>query len=174
MFSSEEPQRPLRCLPLLSESLVAVAVSTAGLRMTRPLTVRELCKQPLILTSYPNSLRQIVDRAAQRLGAEIKVRMEVDMTALMLDLVRHGLGYAVLPYCAVHEHLGAGTLSAAPVRGLNIHWLLACSSERPLTAAGRALADTVQKECAALMESGRWPTALSSSAAGGLRRKASI
>lgn len=160
IFSTEEPQKPLQCEPLLSEQLVAIGLPEAGLSMDRPITVRELCKQPLILTSYPNSLRQIVDRAASKARVEVKVRIEVDMSPLMLDLVRRGLGYAILPYCAAHELLSAGLVTVSPVRGLQIHWVTAHSRERTLSLAAQRLRETLMSEARQMVLTGQWRTAM--------------
>lgn len=159
VFSTEEPLKPLQCEPLLSEQLVAIGPPEAGLGLGKPIGMRELCRQPLILTSYPNSLRQIIDRAAAKAGAEVKVRLEVDMSPLMLDMVRRGLGYAVLPYCAVHEPLQAGLVSVGQVRGLRIRWVLAHSRERSLSLGARRLIDTVLGETRQMVATGQWPTA---------------
>lgn len=159
LFSTEEPQNPLHCVPLLSEQLVAIGLPEAGLSMLRPISVKELCRHPLILTSYPNSLRQIVDRAASKAGADVKVRIEVDMSALMLDLVRRGLGLAILPYCAAHELLNAGLVTVSPVKGLFIHWVIGRSRERMLSLAAQRLIDTMVNEATQLVATGQWPTA---------------
>jgi LysR family nitrogen assimilation transcriptional regulator len=159
LFSTEEPQQPLQCLPLLSEQLVAIGRPEANLSMARPITMRTLCAHPLILTAYPNSLRKIVDRAASKAGTRAQARIEVDMSTLMLDLARRGLGYAVLPYCAAHEPLAAGLVSVAPVKGLWIHWVLGSSRERSLSLGARRLIDTVIGEAAQMVAAGQWPTA---------------
>lgn len=166
LFSTEEPSHPLICSRILSEQLVAIALPEARLSMSRPITMKSLCRNPLVLTSYPNSLRTIVDRAAADAGAQVQVSAEVDMAALMLDLVRQGLGYAVLPYCAVHELLGAGLVSASPVKNLRIEWVAAHSRERILSTAGQTLLKTLMAEAKSLVSTGQWPTAVLSAAAG--------
>ena len=159
LFSTEEPSSPFECRPILSEQLVAIALPGVRLSMAHPMSVKNLCRSPLILTSYPNSLRTIVDRAAQDAGAEIKVSVEVDMSALMLDLVRQGLGYAVLPYCAVHVPLQAGLVSACPVRNLRISWIAAYSRERSLSTAAKHLMTILSSEAEQLVKTNQWPTA---------------
>lgn len=159
IISTEEPSNPLSCVPLLSEQLVAIAVPEARLSMTKPISLKNLCKSPLILTSYPNSLRQIVDREAARAGAVVKVGMEVDSSALMLDLVRQGVGYAVLPYCAAHELVASGVLSASPIQNIRIDWLIAHSRERSLSLAARKLAEMIASEAQQLVTRGLWPGA---------------
>lgn len=159
IFSTEEPRKPLQSELLLSEQLVAIGLPQTGLSVNKPISVRELCKNPLILTTYPNSLRQIIDRAAAKAGAEVKVRLEVNMSPLILDLVRRGIGYAVLPYCAAHELLDAGMVGVSPVRGLWIHWVVAHSRERSVSLASRRLIDTIFGEAQSMVSAGQWPMA---------------
>lgn len=159
IFSTQEPADPLKCEPLLSEQLVAIGRPDAGLRMDRRLSIKELCRQPLILTSYPNSLRQIVDRAAAQAGEVARARVEVETSSLMLDLAVRGVGIAVLPYCAAHDGLSAGLVSAAPVRALRISWVVATSRERVRSVAAQRLVELVYAEARALVKGAHWPTA---------------
>jgi hypothetical protein len=46
VFSTKEPRKPLQCEPLLSERLVAIGPSEAGLGLRKPIGMRELCRQP--------------------------------------------------------------------------------------------------------------------------------
>jgi LysR family nitrogen assimilation transcriptional regulator len=162
IFSTQEPLNALNCEPLLSEQLFAVGPLEAGLSPNRPLSVKTLCKNPLILTTHPNSLRQIVDDAATAAGVVAHAGIEVDMAPLMLDLVQRGLGYAVLPYSAVDEGLKANTISAAPVRGMRISWVIATSRERAQSIASARLTEMILSEAQELVSTGRWLTAVPS------------
>src|SRR5690606_22302308 len=146
IFSTEEPSHPLTSLPLLSEALVAIGLPDDKLSMNKPISVRRLCLNPLILTTYPNSLRQIVDRAARSARVECKVSMEVEMSALMIDLAMQGLGYVVLPACAAVTPLKSGLIAAAPVAGLRISWVVAHSKERALSTAAQYLLKIITSE----------------------------
>lgn len=159
IFSTEEPSHPFTAIPLVSESLVAIGAPTDDLSMSRPISVKRLCRSPLILTTYPNSLRQIVDRAVSKAGISCRVSMEVDMSALMIDLATQGLGYAVLPACAAIAPLSSGLISAAPIKDLDISWIAAHSKERALSIAGQALLRIITTEARRLALEGDWPTA---------------
>jgi LysR family nitrogen assimilation transcriptional regulator len=171
LFSTEEPFSQFKCTPMLSEKLLAIMPPDAGLSMDHPIDIRTLCRTPLILTSYPNSLRKLIDRAASEAGVEIKVSMEVDMSALMCDLAAQGLGCAVLPYCAAHELLAAKQVSAAPVKGLTISWIAAYSRERILSTAAQHLFTALTSEAQQLVAAGQWPTATLSTTATAARAK---
>lgn len=160
-FSTEEPSSPFECIPILSENLVVIGRPEDGFSMDQPMTVEELCQHELILTPYPNSLRQLIDRAASAAGHKVKASVEVDMAALMVDLVHLGLGLAVLPSCAIHEHQDQKlSVSAAPIADVRIAWVVAHSKERMLSLAGQYLLNFLSSEAKQLVNDGMWPTAI--------------
>lgn len=160
IFSTQEPAQPLKCEPLLSEQLVAIGQAKDRLSMDKPLSIKELCRHPLILTSYPNSLRQILDKAAARAGAVAQPRVEVDTSSLMMDLVGRGMGLAILPACAVHGMFNTGLYSAAPVRGLRISWVVATSRERVASVATMRLVEATFELARQRVAESAWPTAV--------------
>src|SRR5690606_26459050 len=78
VFSTQEPIISLDCQPSLSERLLAFAPAEAELPPHKPMSVKALCRSPLMLTACPNSLRQIIDRAAVAAGTTTHARIEVD------------------------------------------------------------------------------------------------
>jgi len=57
----------------------------------------DLAKLPLIVPSRPNTFRILIDTEFVRMNCAPKIVMEVDGLNAILDLVREGLGFAVLP-----------------------------------------------------------------------------
>ncbi len=159
ILSTLEPVDSFRRFPLLQEAVCLVGPPQARLRMDKPVPASALAKWPLILTPHPNSLRQIVDAALARQGVASAPIVEADMVAMMLDLVRRGLGYTVLASCAVREYLSTHYVSAAPLRGLSIQWVVCQSRERPETAAIMAAREALFAAAKAQMKAGQWPTA---------------
>jgi DNA-binding transcriptional LysR family regulator len=82
--------------------------------------------------------RASVDRAFAAAGASRSIRTEVVDFGLALDLVRAGLGVAMLPASAVGAAPGLGTVG---VTGLDVDWRiqLAWSTERALPVASQVL-----------------------------------
>jgi LysR family transcriptional regulator, nitrogen assimilation regulatory protein len=141
IVSDQEALAPFAVWPLLSEPLVWVGPKQAQLRMDKPVAARSVLDHPLILTSSPNSLRSIVDEALAKQGLQAQARFEADSAAMSVSLIERGLGYTVLPFSGVHEALERGQVSASPLRGLRIQWVVARSRERAQTvAAERAVA----------------------------------
>jgi len=156
---ASEPLGELQSTLLLSEDLCLVGPPDAGLTMDKAVTVKTLTQHVLIQTSYPNSLRQIVDKAIGKAGGVSQPMIQVEMVPLMLDLVRRGVGYTVLPYCAIHEPFLVHLVSAAPVRGLRVSWAIVTSKERATSTASRRFIDCLRQQALARVEDGSWRTA---------------
>lgn len=159
VVSSLEALEPFEVLPLASEALCWVGPPSARLDARRPVNIRRVGAQPLILTGYPNSLRVIVDRALSGAGLTVEPVMEADMVSMMLDLIRRGVGYTVLPYSAVNDQLLSHYVTAAPIRGLRIEWVIAQSRERPRTPAMLKAVETLVGMTAEKIASMEWQTA---------------
>ncbi|HYF19515.1 MAG TPA: LysR family transcriptional regulator [Ramlibacter sp.] len=159
ILSTLEPVDEFRRFPLLDEAVCLVGPPQARLSMRKPTPVSALKDRPLVLTPYPNSLRQIVDTTLADLGVASAPVAEADMVAMMLDLVRRGVGFTVLAYCAVHEGLTTHYVSASPLRGLRIAWVVCQSRERPETAAIRAARQALFETARAQLKAGVWKTA---------------
>lgn len=160
VFSDAEPLEPLDTSPLLTEALCAVAPAEAGLRMGRPMDVTLLADHPLILTAAPNSLRTITERALKASGRPCRPQLQVETSPLIVNLVRLGAGWSVLPYSAVHELLRHRAVSAAPLRDVTISWVVATSRERRVGPAARLLVEAIQAEMRKAVDGRHWRTAL--------------
>ncbi len=79
-----------------SQASVAQHSAAAGLLKSR-MDLADVARLPLILPSRPNAFRVLIDNAMTRLDATPDIVMEVDGLNAILDLVREGLGFAVLP-----------------------------------------------------------------------------
>jgi LysR family nitrogen assimilation transcriptional regulator len=90
---------PLATTPLLSEALVLVGPPDAEVSTRTPSTM--LAGRTLILPAAPNRLRLIVDEAlALGDGAQGPI-VEVDSLPAIIEIVRSGGGFTVLPYSSV-------------------------------------------------------------------------
>src|SRR4051812_17356164 len=93
-----EPQLALR--PLIDEPMVLVGPAACDLDPSRPVTIAEVAALPLILPTRPNSTRILLEHAMESIGKTPEVAIETD-SAPIGELVRRGLGYAVLPSCYI-------------------------------------------------------------------------
>jgi LysR family nitrogen assimilation transcriptional regulator len=149
----------LEMAPLLRDDMMLVGAKDAALPTAAMVDIHAVADLPLILTSRPNSVRLLAEEAAARNSVALQVIMEVNDVPLLTDLVREGIGYTLLPYSGVHEFLGAGLLRAVPVKDLTCEWFVISSKERPLSAAGRYVAQLLHDLVKRRVETEKWPHA---------------
>ena len=91
--------------PLLEEQLFLVtpASDKAVRRQRRTVTLAELTQYPLIIPSRPHAMRMSVENAMATIDQKIRVVHEIESIPAIVDLVRQGHGYAVLPLNAVRS-----------------------------------------------------------------------
>lgn len=128
-----EPIRGVSAEPLGREQMLLVGALGAKFVRQSDVSIEQLAELPLILTTRPNSLRLSVESGLNRFGLRPNVRIEANTLPLMTDLVIAGLGYTVLPSCGVRALLQAREVSARPIAGFYITWLVAQSKSRPLS-----------------------------------------
>jgi LysR family transcriptional regulator, nitrogen assimilation regulatory protein len=110
------PLTDLETTPILSEPLGLVVPAHAQLALdSRPLSLRDLASDSLILPGSQHWLRRRLDHAAQRFGVHLRPMLQVDSAALSKTMVRGGLGYTVLPQTAVQDEVARGILAFRPL-----------------------------------------------------------
>lgn len=161
------PAAGYRQTALVREPLVLVGNEESGLRPDEPVSVSHLDGMKLVLPSRPNVLREQVEHTLARKGMNFRVLVETDTLTLCLELARRGVGYTVVPACAVH-HRGFGhTEFCAPIRGMYMTWALCENQARSHSAAVREGRRLVFDTVADALTSKAWFGAESASTAVG-------
>lgn len=109
---------------LVREPLVLVGAASEQLDPAEPAPVAKLDGVKLVLPGRPNVLRAHVEHALTRKGMSFRLAVETDTLTLCLELARAGIGWTVVPACALYEHGMGDAISWAPVRGLYMTWAL--------------------------------------------------
>ena len=134
---------------LLDEQLFLVAPATArGARKTRKaVPVDELGDYPLIIPSRPHAIRMSVENALASANVKITVAHEIECIPAIIDLVRQGHGYAVLPMNAVKSTPWSDQVSVKPIVGpvLKTSLSIATSAQRPKSPLLRRSIDVVRE-----------------------------
>lgn len=151
-----EPTRDVSVKPLGSEQMVLVGPRHAGLSMKTHAPLERLADLPLILTMRPNSLRLTVESGLSRLGKRPQIKVEANALPLMTDLVEAGLGYTVLPLCGVRHLLKSKIVTASPIKGLRITWIMAKTKSRPISLAAERFCDSLQDMAREKIAEGVW------------------
>lgn len=142
--------------PLVREQLLLVAPSDQGLKPDRPITADRMGSIPLLLPGSPNVIRNNVVSFLKRHAQTYKRAAEVETLALCVDLAKNGLGYTVLPYCALHDSPDLDALSFAPIKGLFITWSMFRSEERRRSLALQQVAKVLEERMMHEVRSKRW------------------
>jgi LysR family nitrogen assimilation transcriptional regulator len=157
MVGTERAPETFHGVPLIREQLILVGDRKAGMRLDVPVPISRLGIAHMILPGHPNVIRAHVENTLRRGGHSYRNRIEAETLTLCLDLARRGLGYTVMPYCALHGILDHSTeLTAAPITNLNLIWALYVNRAREHSVAVRALTATLRKFVAAQIATGGW------------------
>lgn len=152
LITTSEPSTGLQCTPLFSDILMLVGPSDCGLRPNKFVGLELIGELPLIVTARHNSLQKIVESELHKIAVEPKAKIEVTTGDLMIRFVQCGFGYTILPKTGIRAALEAETICAAPIKGLEISWLIAEPRDRSLPAAARYMVEYLQQEAAAYAE----------------------
>lgn len=122
-----------------NERLEFVASPAHPLATCRSVTPADLSRAPFVTALRSSRYFQMIDATLERMGVErYKVAMELQESAAIKEVVRHGKGIACLPRCTVNDEIAAGTLVAlnvaAPPRDLQVR----CVYRPPLFDVARA------------------------------------
>lgn len=115
--------------------------------------------KPLILTNRLNNFRLALENAFARANLPLTIIADSNSTSMIVELAIQGLGYSILPYCAIASNLKRGKLSAAPVEGLSIDWAIiypAHADPTPAASMFTALLTEITRE---RIEKGEWESA---------------
>src|SRR5450631_3488930 len=137
--------------PLLDDQLFLVAPAGAApgsrARHTRKsITLAELADHPLIIPSRPHSIRMSVENALAAVDRKIKVAHEIECIPAIIDLVRHGHGFGVLPLNAVQSTQWAHEVLIKPIGNpaLMTSLSIAISALRPRSPLMRKAIDVIR------------------------------
>jgi LysR family transcriptional regulator, carnitine catabolism transcriptional activator len=98
---------------LFTDRLCAFAPTDHALARRHHVTVRELCRHPLILTSRDSSVRRLFDQAIELARLSAHVVLEATYMTTAIAMVDAGLGIAVLPASAIETTRPAASRAVA-------------------------------------------------------------
>jgi LysR family nitrogen assimilation transcriptional regulator len=121
--------------PLLDDQLFLIApLSGKSARKARKsIALTELAEHALIIPSRPHSIRMSVENALASVGRKIRVAHEIECIPAVIDLVRQGHGFGVLPLNAVKSTQWGDEVRVVPILApvLKTSLSIAISAQRP-------------------------------------------
>jgi LysR family nitrogen assimilation transcriptional regulator len=133
--------------PLLDDQLFLIAPLPKPARKARKsITLAELADHPLIIPSRPHSIRMSVENALAGVDRKIKVVHEIECIPAVIDLVRQGHGFGVLPLNAVKSTLWGEQVQVKPILApiLKTSLSIATSAQRPKSPLMRKAIDVIR------------------------------
>ncbi|MGW3967064.1 LysR family transcriptional regulator [Amycolatopsis sp. NPDC005003] len=131
-------------------------VTGAGAVMAGPVRVKRLDGVPMVAWP-PTHHQRWLERTLARAGAQPRFVFRTTGHETILSMVRAGIGWAVLPWLALHgqdawfdDELGIHRLTPSPERELSLYWP-AGRTESPLAVRTREIAVEVARELAGRM-----------------------
>ncbi len=105
--------------PLLEDQLFLIAPLETG-TLGRPargnsITLAQLADYPLIIPSRPHAMRMSVENALANVDRKIRVVHEIESIPAVIDLVRQGHGYGVLPMNALKSTPWTEQIAVKPI-----------------------------------------------------------
>jgi len=99
---------------LFNEDLYLIG-PRGGFESDGPIPFAAVEGHDLILPGRQHGLRDTIDRLAREHRLSLRVQVEIDALSQMTRLVRHGVGYTILPLPALADEIARGELEARPI-----------------------------------------------------------
>ncbi|MCG6115830.1 MAG: LysR substrate-binding domain-containing protein [Mesorhizobium sp.] len=156
----DEPHAPAMIAePIVEEDLMLIGpVGQRPKLVDGSFDLVELGAVPLVAPSPPHGLRLHIERVAAAHAISLQVILEIDALYSMVEVVRSGIAYTILPKSSVQRDLDEGMLEAWPLHNPTMSRLLyvATASQRARAVAVRKLAQIVREEIVVLEGRGLW------------------
>jgi LysR family transcriptional regulator for metE and metH len=109
--------------PLFDDEMVAVLATDHRLARKRTLTPADFAEENLLLYNWPKTANRIYREFLMPVAVEPRATTHVQLTEAMLELVKAGLGVAVLACWAVKKQAAAKEIVVRPLApALRRHW----------------------------------------------------
>ena len=138
----------LKLVPVASEPIMLAVPTGHRLARSAGVEVASLRDETLVDLAAGWGIRLAVDRAFTAAGVTRSIAYEVNDTATMVEFIRNGLAIGMLPRSLVET---AGDIAFVPIRDHppQFHTGIAIPANRRLSAATRAMLDTIERHTSA-------------------------
>jgi LysR family nitrogen assimilation transcriptional regulator len=141
---------------LVTEQLLLIGPASSQLQSDQSVSASFLSTCPLIMPGRPNPFRKQIESYLQSHGKKYRRTVDAETLQLCLSLVKDGLGYTVMPFCAIYDHQDIDNLKMAPIEGLHVTWSLFVNQSRRHQTSVRNTAQRLRKLIIDLVNSGDW------------------
>jgi LysR family nitrogen assimilation transcriptional regulator len=144
------PSPDLEMTLLHEDALILIAGKKSAhsqIKLKPAMTLASLAELPLILPSRPNAFRLLIETEMLRVNCKPQIAIEIDGLNAILELVKEGLGYAVLPAYTLKNFANPQNFTTHRIERpkLNSQLMLVWSSKRPMTSTHTAAQQLIQQ-----------------------------
>ena len=144
------PSSELEMTLLHEATLILIAgkkSSHSAVKFKPTMTLASLAELPLILPSRPNAFRLLIETEMLRVNCKPQIALEIDGLNAILELVKEGLGYAVLPAYTLKNFANPHNFTTHRIERpkLSSQLMLVWSSKRPMTSTHTAAQQLIQR-----------------------------
>jgi len=146
------PSQDLDMQQLHEDALILIAsskrISKKSQALLKPnISLKDLSELPLILPSRPNAFRLLIEVEMQKLNVRPHIALEIDGINAILELVKEGLGFAVLPTYTLNQFPGPEVFTTHRIQRPQLlsQLMLVWSSKRPSTGTQRVALELTQQ-----------------------------
>ncbi|MBE0592121.1 MAG: LysR family transcriptional regulator [Gemmatimonadales bacterium] len=137
------------------EPIVFVGPRDAGLDRRKSMPVGDIIAHPLISLVQTHAVRQKIIRHLARSGVPGNWVVQAN-SLIIIPLVQRGIGYSLLPSCALAGSELRDTVSMCPIRGVDLIWHFVVRRAHPRSSASRALEAELTATVHHLVRTGEW------------------
>ena len=116
-------------------TLISPVAGAAKSKQSATVSLGDVADLPLILPSRPNAFRILIEGEMMTIGKRPKVILEVDGLNAILNLVKEGMGHAILPSYTLSNFDNASPFSIKTIHSpaIKSQLMLVWSARRPTT-----------------------------------------
>jgi len=161
LYESPSP-RTVAAERLIEEELLLGCPGKSRLGGADPLAFSQLADIPLALPRRSHGLRTIIDAAAKRAGTSLSIAYEADRVSTILELVKGGRCYTILPASFLAPPAAAGGVEFRSLTEPDLRrtLLLAISTKNSHSSASSSLMTAVKQTITEQVHDGTWPAKL--------------
>jgi LysR family transcriptional regulator, nitrogen assimilation regulatory protein len=127
IVTAPPPDPLLEYTHLFTESIYLVGRRDDPRLKKRGLEVASLSDFPLVMSGKSNGSRQLIENTAAREGVRLDIRLELESSETLWQLLPSGQVYGLLPYSSIFHEAQSRRLGATPIKGLAMKRYLAKS-----------------------------------------------
>lgn len=156
LVSPKTRRGKLHTSPIAAEQLLAVMPPDHPLTNRARLDWQDLAGQSIVAHPEGNFMRHWLTRMNARHGLGVQLSAEVNSRTLMVELVKAGIGIALMPGCSVVEELASGAVVGRPIGSMRIVWSVAYDGQRQPSGIVERVQRLMEELAADLARQGIW------------------